>query len=39
MKITFDINVTSYSHCIPEVTVLLEYCELSEYAMLPRHFK
>lgn len=33
MKITFNIDVTSYSHFPLEVTVLLEYCELSEYAM------
>lgn len=33
MKITFNINVTSYSHITLEVAVLLEKYGFSEYAM------
>lgn len=32
MKITFNINVTSYSHITLEVTVSLVNCGFSEYA-------
>lgn len=33
MKITFNINVTSYSRITLEVTVILEQCGSSEYAV------